>query len=164
MNQFLALPTYLSAHSSPFHQLSPAWVVYNKTQKVIEENGRDSDEARKQLEKLGEAFCSFKLVPKHYDEIVDMARDALDTVRRHERSIMTSVVRHGRVPRDVFRKNYVGNETSVAWINKLVKAEESYSAGLELQREDIFISESTFFYDGGGCCWMSPRNETKETV
>jgi len=121
-----------------FTQLKRA---YNKTQKVLAEHGRDSEEAAKQLEKLGEAFCSFKLVPKHYDEIVDMARDALDSVRRHERSIMTSAVRHAKVPRDVFRKEYMGNEVSITWINKLVKADADYSQALENQREDILRAQ-----------------------
>ena len=80
---------------------------YNKTLKVISEKGRDSDEARAQQVKLGEAFCCFKLVPKHFDEIVSMARGGLDIVRRHERTILTLAVRHGKVPRDVFRKEYV---------------------------------------------------------
>ncbi len=114
---------------------------YNKTQKVLAEKGRDSKEGQAQLAKLGEAFCCFKLVPKHFDEIVDMARDALDIVRRHERSIMTSAVRRARVPRDVFRKEYLGNETSVSWINKLVKADKDFSNALEAQREDILRSQ-----------------------
>ncbi len=114
---------------------------YNKTQKVIAEKGRDSDQAAAQLVKLGEAFCCFKLVPKHFDEIVDRARDGLDIVRRHERAIMTSAVRRARVPRDVFRKEYMGNETSVSWINKLVKADKDFSAALEAQREDILRSQ-----------------------
>jgi RNA polymerase primary sigma factor len=80
-------------------------------------------------------------VPKHYDEIVDMARNALDIVRRHERSIVTSVVRQARVPRDAFRKEYVGNEISVTWINKLVKANKDFSASLENQREDILRAQ-----------------------
>jgi len=121
-----------------FTQLKRA---YNKSQKVIEASGRDSDEARKYLEKLGEAFCSFKLVPKHFDEIVSMARDALEIVRRHERSIMTSAVRHAKVPRNVFRKEYMGNEVSVSWINKLVKAGEDYSQGLDNQRDDILRAQ-----------------------
>ena len=110
---------------------------YNKTQKVLGEKGRDSKEGQAQLEKLGEAFCCFKLVPKHFDEIVDMARDALDIVRRHERSIMTSAVRRARVPRDVFRKEYLGNETSITWVNKLVKANKDFSSPLDAQRDDI---------------------------
>ena len=110
---------------------------FNKTQKVLGEKGRDSKEGQAQLEKLGEAFCCFKLVPKHFDEIVDMARDALDIVRRHERSIMTSAVRRARVPRDVFRKEYLGNETSITWVNKLVKANKDFSSPLDAQRDDI---------------------------
>ena len=115
--------------------------VYNKTQKVLEEHPRDSDEGRAQLAKLGEAFCCFKLVPKHFDEIVRMARGALDIVRRHERTIMTLVVRNAKVPRDVFRKEYMGNEVSVTWINKLVKADADYSQGLENQRDDILRAQ-----------------------
>ena len=114
---------------------------YNKTQKVLAEKGRDSKEGQAQLAKLGEAFCCFKLVPKHYDEIVDMARDALDIVRRNERAIMTSAVRRARVPRDVFRKEYMGNEISVTWINKLVKANKDFSSALDNQREDILRAQ-----------------------
>ena len=114
---------------------------YNRTQKILGEKGRNSDEGQAQLVKLGQAFCCFKLVPKHYDEIVDMARDALDQVRRHERAIMTSAVRQARVPRDVFRKEYMGNETSVTWINKLVKADKDFSQSLDAQREDILRAQ-----------------------
>ena len=113
---------------------------YNKTQKVIAEKGRNSKEGEAALAKLGEAFCCFKLVPKHYDEIVDMARGALNTVRRHERSIMTNVVRRARVPRDVFRKAYIGNETSVTWINKLAK-DKAFASAIEAQREDLLRSQ-----------------------
>ena len=114
---------------------------HNKTLKAIAEKGRDSEEAQAQLIKLGEAFCCFKLVPKHFDEIVSMARDGLDIVRRHERTILTLAVRQGKVPRDVFRKEYVGNETSVTWINKLVKADKEYSQPLESQRDDILRAQ-----------------------
>jgi len=114
---------------------------YNKTQKIIEEKGRDSKEARAQMVKLGEAFCCFKLVPKHFDQLVDMARNALYTVRRQERQILTCVVRQARVPRDVFRKEYVGNEISITWVNKLVKADKDYSAGVDAHRDDIIRAQ-----------------------
>ena len=64
---------------------------YNKTQKVLKEHGRSSKEAAAQLEKLGEAYSPFKLVPRHFDEMVDMARRGLNRVRRQERLIMPSV-------------------------------------------------------------------------
>ncbi len=114
---------------------------YNKTQKIIDAKGRDDPAAKVQMVKLGEAFCCFKLVPKHFDNIVRMARDALDIVRRHERSILNIAVRQARVPRDVFRKEYMGNEISVTWINKLVKANKDYSPILDAQRDDIYRAQ-----------------------
>ncbi|MEE2784951.1 MAG: RNA polymerase sigma factor RpoD [Pseudomonadota bacterium] len=114
---------------------------FNRTQKVLATKGRDSKEGQAQLVKLGEAFCCFKLVPKHFDEIVGMARGSLGIVRRHERAIMNMVVRQARVPRDVFRKEYLGNEISISWVNKLVKSKKDYSPVLENQREDIIRAQ-----------------------
>ena len=110
---------------------------FNKTQKLIKDKGRSNKETQAQLEKLGEAFSPFKLVPRHFDEIMDLPRQALDRVRKHERAIMLAAVRRARMPRDVFRKEYLGSETSIAWVNKHIKAKKDYSAALEVQKEEI---------------------------
>ena len=114
---------------------------YNKYNKLVDEKGRKSKEAEAQAIKLAEAYCCFKLVPKHFDRMVELAREAQGIVRKHERLIMTAAVRRARVPRDVFRKEYVGNEVSATWINKLVKAKKDFSTPLENQREDILRSQ-----------------------
>ena len=114
---------------------------YNKSLKIIEEKGASSKESEAQMVKLAEAYCCFKLVPKHFDRMVAMAREAQGIVRRHERVITNAVVRRARVPRDVFRKEYVGNEISVTWINKISKIKKEYATGLENQREDILRSQ-----------------------
>ena len=114
---------------------------YNKSLKIIEEKGSNSKESEAQMVKLAEAYCCFKLVPKHFDRMVAMAREAQGIVRRHERIITTAVVRRARVPRDVFRKEYIGNEISVSWINKISKSKKEYATGLENQREDILRSQ-----------------------
>ncbi len=114
---------------------------YNKTQKVIKEKGRSSKEAQEQLLKLGEAYSPFKLVPRHFDEMVDMARRGLYRVRRQERIIMNTCVRTARVPRDVFRKAYVGNEASIAWVNRLIKQKKDYSAALDANKEEIIRAQ-----------------------
>ncbi len=109
---------------------------YNKTMKVLAD-GRTSKEARASIDKLGESFCYFKLVPKHYDMIVGMARDALREVRKHERGIMMLVVRQSRVPRSEFLKVFPGNEVSVTWVNKLIKAKKDYSSGVDASKDEI---------------------------
>ena len=115
--------------------------AYNKAMKVVDSEGRDGEEAKAHLEKLGAAFCSFKLVPKHHDQIVDSARNALAIVRRHERAIMVAAVRHAKVPRDVFRREFVGNEASEEWLNKLIKQKKDFSSGLVAQRDEILRAQ-----------------------
>ena len=110
---------------------------YNKTRKLIGERGRSSPESRAQLAALGKKFHSFKLTPKHYDEIVHRPRAALGEVRRHERALLDICVRDARVPRDLFRKVFVGKEISVIWLNRLIKADEPYSAVLAERKPDI---------------------------
>ena len=110
-------------------------------QKVLKEKGEGSKEAKAQREKLSEAFACFKLVPKHFDEIVSMARDSLDIVRKEEKQIMALVVRESKVPRDLFRKEYVGNEVSATWINKLAKGKTDSAFSVEKNRPDIVRSQ-----------------------
>ncbi len=110
---------------------------YNKTMKTVANKKRDSDAALKDLVKLGEAFNSFKLVPRFYDNIVDQPRVGLAQVRRQERAILAAVVRRAKVPRMVFLKEFPGNELSITWLNKLIKAKKPYSAALEEEREEI---------------------------
>jgi RNA polymerase primary sigma factor len=110
---------------------------FNKYNKLVEEKGKNSKEAEAQQVKLAEAYCCFKLVPKHFDYMVSLARDSQEVVRHQERLITNAVVRRARVPRDIFRKEYQGSEISVTWINKIGKVKKEYAAGLEAQREDI---------------------------
>jgi RNA polymerase primary sigma factor len=109
---------------------------YNKTQKVLAK-GRHTAAAKKELEKLGEAYSPFKLVPRHFDEIVEMPRESLARVRRQERAIMIACVRRARMPRKTFLKEFQGSETSVAWVNRHIKAKKDYSAALAEQLDDI---------------------------
>ena len=114
---------------------------YNKMNKLVAEKGADSKEVADQMVKLSEAYCCFKLVPKHFDHMVAMAREGQNIVRRQERSIMNAVVRRSKVPRDVFRKEYLGNELSVTWINKISKMKKDYASTLEVNREDILRAQ-----------------------
>jgi RNA polymerase primary sigma factor len=110
---------------------------FNKATKVVADKGRTSKEAKAQLEKLAEVFSPFKMVPRHFDELVDMPRMALFKLRRQERIIMNACIRQARMPRDVFRKEYIGSETSVAWLNKHIKANKDYSKALNLHKDEV---------------------------
>jgi RNA polymerase primary sigma factor len=112
---------------------------YNKTQKAMAKakGNRSNTTVKKELEKLAEVFCAFKLVPRFHDEIVELPRECLVRVRRQERAIMIAAVRRARMPRKAFLKDFPGNETSIAWVNKHIRAKKDYSAALMEQKEEI---------------------------
>jgi RNA polymerase primary sigma factor len=111
--------------------------AYSTAQKTISEGGRASVEAQEDLRKLAVAFAPFKLVPRHHDEIVYMARKTIDRVRRHERAIMAICVRQVKMPRKTFFQEFLVNETSTAWVDRHIKGRHDYSKALEAQKDEI---------------------------
>ena len=97
--------------------------------------------AAKDLAALANVFCYFKLVPKHYDPVVDMPRAALMRIRRQERVIIRACVDHAGMPRSDFLAEYRGNETSSDWINRAINARRSYSRRLARVKEDILLAQ-----------------------
>ncbi len=114
---------------------------HTKVKKTIESKGRDHAQTRKDLDRLGELFSPFKMVPRHYDNIVDMPRVGIAKVRRYERAIMAACIRRARMPRKVFLKEFLGKETSIAWVNKHIKANKDYSAALAEEKEEILRAQ-----------------------
>ena len=82
-----------------FSELRKQWV---KAEKVLQEKGRQNKATSKELDKLGEIFKFFKLTPRVFDPLMEMARESLQEVRAQEREIMTLCVRHCQVPRKAF--------------------------------------------------------------
>jgi RNA polymerase primary sigma factor len=93
-----------------------------KTERSIKRNGRSSKAAQKELEVLGDLFQFFKLVPKHYDAIVEMARATHTQIRRQERHIMNTAVRKAKVPRKTFLEKFTGKEDDLKWVSRQVRA------------------------------------------
>ena len=91
----------------------------------------------KELDKLGEVFKFFKLTPRVFDPLLNMARDVLQEVRTQEREIMTICVRHCSVPRKAFIDSFVGNETNEAWLDDLIKTAPECAAKLEADRDTL---------------------------
>ena len=93
-----------------------------KTQRTIKRHGRPSEQADKDLEKLGDLFQFFKLVPKHYDHIVELAREPHTQIRRQERHVMNTAVRKAKMPRKTFLEKFTGKEDDLKWISKMARA------------------------------------------
>jgi len=108
---------------------------------VIEKQGRDSKEAQKELDALGELFKFFKLPPRQFDPIYTRVRKALELVRREERRVMQLCVRKARMPRKTFIKEFPGNETSEDWIHEIIAKKRDYSDALKPHKVDILRAQ-----------------------
>ena len=97
----------------------------------------DAEAKRMAFEKTADVFCFFKLVPKHYDAIIDMPRGALRRIRRLERIIMQACVDQAGMPRREFLRDYHGNETSGDWLQQRINAKRDYSRRLARAADDI---------------------------
>ncbi|MFP1681262.1 RNA polymerase sigma factor RpoD [Alloalcanivorax sp. C16-1] len=110
-----------------------------KALRSLKRNGRDHASTAKAQESLAEHFTLFKLVPRIYDELLNAARNHLDTTRKFERQIMTLAIRRAGMPRRDFIKVFPGNETNTDWVDSQLKGKKAkdYGDKLSLMKEDI---------------------------
>ncbi|WP_049721138.1 RNA polymerase sigma factor RpoD [Gilvimarinus polysaccharolyticus] len=108
-----------------------------KAEKVIEKNGRDSKQADKELDALGEIFKFFKLPPRQFEPVYVNVRNILDRARREERAIMELCIRRAKMPRKTFIKEFPGNESNDQWISEIIAKKRDYSEALKTYEPEI---------------------------
>ena len=108
-----------------------------KARKALKKHGRYSPQGVAELTALAELFMPIKLVPKQFDALVTMVRDALERVRGQERAIMQLCVRDARMPRADFLKLFPGNEIDLAWSAGLAGGKAKYAEAIARLQEDI---------------------------
>ena len=108
-----------------------------KVNAAVQKHGYSSDQARKQQAVLGDIFSPFKLTPRYYDRLVANIRDSLAFIREQERFILHTCTRTLKMPRKIFIKNFMGNETDSTWLDQMIKGDYDFSDGLSQYREEI---------------------------
>ena len=112
--------------------------AYNRSRRSMAA-AKDSNDptVRAALQKVSDSFSFFKLVPKHYDAVVEMPREALRMIRRQERVIMGACVDQAGMPRRDFLGDHTGQETSGDWVDQRIEGGHDYSRRLARVRDDI---------------------------
>jgi RNA polymerase primary sigma factor len=107
-----------------------------KTEKAITAKGRDHKDAITEMNKLGELFKFFKLIPRVFDPLIDEPRIALAAVREPERDIMRIVVRDCRMDRKEFIKSFQGSESDSRWVSRVIRKKD-VGAKINLHKEEL---------------------------
>ena len=108
-----------------------------KAVRTIKKHPRDSIQAQKELEKTAELFKFFKLSPRQFDPLTERVRTTANQVREHEKVIMNLCVNYARMPKQVFLKEFPGNEANERWIEKLARRKQPYATKLHEVREQV---------------------------
>ncbi len=112
-----------------------------KAAKAVKKQGYEGKAAGKELEALGEIFKFFKLPPRQFDPIYNLARDVLARIRLEEREIIRICVHRAGMPKTTFMKEFPGNETNEKWIPTVVKKKREYSDTLRHYQEEILRAQ-----------------------
>ena len=110
---------------------------FNKTEKVIDQKGRNSDEAIKELEKLGNIFKFLKLSPKRFEVISLRPRLLARKIRGIEKEIYDLCVQQSKMPRKEFLDIFRDNETNLKFLDPIFKSKKNYVGELSDYKDDI---------------------------
>ena len=110
---------------------------FNKTEKVIEQKGRQSQEATKELEKLGNIFKFLKLSPKRFEVISLRPRLLARRIRGIEKEIYDLCVQKSKMPRKDFLDIFRENETNIKFLDPIFKSKKNYVGELNEYKDEI---------------------------
>ena len=111
--------------------------AYKQSVKVIAKNGRDDAKTKKSLDKVGEAFGLFKLIPAQMEPILELVHRDVKRIRDQEKVIRDLCMNKSKMPREEFIGGFMANETNVDWVDALIAADKDYSEGLQRYRVSI---------------------------
>jgi len=114
---------------------------FKATEAAIKKHGRLHKKTLTELDKLGEAFKTFKLTPKQFEPLLSQIRAVLQRVRRSERAILTLCVRNAGMPRKAFIQLFPGNEVNEKWVDQLVAMNEPWSASVGNFKTEILRAQ-----------------------
>ena len=114
---------------------------YELTSAVVGKHSRTDARAKEKLEKLGDLFKNFKLTPRQFEPLLSHIRAVLGRLRRHEKTIMSLVVRGAKMLRKDFIASFPGNEINGKWIDQHIKAKQAYSELLVNVKTEVTRSQ-----------------------
>jgi RNA polymerase primary sigma factor len=112
-------------------------IQYEKARDVIDAKGRSHKEARVQIFELSEVFKEFRLTPKQFDRMVKNMRSMMNRIRVQERIVMKHCVITAKMPKKDFIKAFAGNETSTAWLFKILDSSLPYAEEMRGHQEEL---------------------------
>ncbi len=118
-------------------------VAYKKYEQMVKKHGSTHKKTLAVRSEVAELFSVFKFVPRVYEALVGRVREALDLIRKEERTIMNFCTRKASMPRKHFVESFPGNEADLGWLDRqIAKMDKRVASELAQYRPDILKSQA----------------------
>ncbi|WP_343183584.1 RNA polymerase sigma factor RpoD [Buchnera aphidicola] len=117
-----------------FSELKNQYYITNKT---INKKKRNHIDSIKEIKKLSIIFKQFKLVPKKFNYLMKNLKLMINRIRIQEKILMNLCIKKCKIPRKIFLKLFVGNETNKIWIKKAQKMNKNWDKKINKIKKKI---------------------------
>jgi len=115
--------------------------LYAKFQKSYAKNGADNKAVAGLRQEMADQFMTLKLPLALTDTLVKKLRDVLGQIKEHERRILDLSTRIAGMPRKDFIRAWEGNQTSLGWVDEMLKRKQKWSSGLREVKDQIIAEQ-----------------------
>ena len=92
--------------------------LYKDLVAIEKRHGQSGLEYTTAVDALAAQFMLFKYASPQLNTMINILRNLMNDVRKHERKIMHLGIETGKLPRTIFIKNFQGNEDNLSWITE----------------------------------------------
>ncbi len=110
---------------------------FHKFLRATERYPLDDSKVLKIREQMAEIFAGMKLTPRIIDSFTLRLRGDVFRLRSLERAIMNICVNEAQMPRRMFIRSFVENETNQEWVEQHIRAKQKYSHTLKVRSDEI---------------------------
>ncbi len=115
--------------------------LHKKMLQLRETKGNSAAATVKAQQQLADVFSSLKLIPAQLDDLLEFVRADMQQIREHEKNIRRLMVERCQMPKDDFLTGFIGHETEVDWVDRLIADGVPYAAKLSENRVSIRHSQ-----------------------
>jgi RNA polymerase primary sigma factor len=116
--------------------------LYDSQVRAANKHGVTSPQFKKIQQKMAAEFLEIKFVPKQIDLLSEQIRDIVEQVRAREKAIMDICVKKARMPRKVFMKSFIDNETDPKWVDRLLKLKEGDADVIKEYADELKVNQA----------------------
>tara|TARA_R110002074_G_scaffold152936_1_gene307498 strand:+ start:62621 stop:64423 length:1803 start_codon:yes stop_codon:yes gene_type:complete len=110
---------------------------YKVCTKVMGQHGYSSDKTQKEFDELALLFIAIKYTPRFFALLTGIMRERVEFVRAQEKTIIDICVKQAKMPRKVFLKGFVKNESSPEWLDAQLETDADFVPTIKANIDEI---------------------------